>query len=454
MNSNYQFPAGFRWGAASAALQVEGSPNAENGGVSTWQTLYQRPGAIVGDGDLGRACEHFQRFRDDVRLMKELGISDYRFSIAWPRVFPDGDGSPNPRGLDFYQQLIDELLDNGITPWVTMFHWETPQALEDRWGGWRDKRTAHKLADYVSYVVPRISDRVKDFFTVNEIGCFTAGGYGTGSDGFPPALKCEAQVVNQTIYNGCLAHGLTVQAIRAAAIGPVEIGIADNPGAFTPLIATQENIEACKQAFVSRAGSILTLIMEGRHREEYLRQVGDAAPVFTEDELKVIHEPLDFLGLNIYHGHEVVADASAPEGYRMIAKPVSFPKLDMPWLDFTPSCTYWTLRFIHELWRPRKIFVSENGAACIDKINPDDGEIYDSDRILFINNYLDQIHRAIAEGVPVKGYFYWSLMDNLEWRWGEAKRFGLYYVNFKTQKRILKQSGKYYREIIRRNALI
>lgn len=449
-----KFPEGFVWGAGSAALQVEGFPNADGGGHSLWQDFYDLPGTIYNGCRIEQACENYTRFREDIALMREMGLKHYRFSIPWPRIFPDGDGAPNPKGLDHYQQLIDALLENGVTPWVTIYHWELPAVLESRWGGWRDKRTAHALARFAGYVTEHISDRVKHFFTLNEIGCFTSGSYGAGAAGFPPAIAASRKVVNQTMYNACLAHGLCTQAIRAAARGEVEIGIADNPGIMTPLQPTAEDAAASREAFADYAGNILTLIMEGNFREKFVKNTGRNMPVYTDKELKIIHTPIDFLGLNIYHSFDVSAAPDTPEGYRLhMAKPEGFPRMDMPWADFTPEALYWGPRHAFDLWHPAKTYISENGCACRDAIDVQSGQVIDSDRMLFLRAYLGAAHQAIADGVPLAGYFYWSFMDNLEWRWGEEKRFGLVHLNYRTQQRTVKESGRLYQKIMERNAL-
>ncbi len=444
------FPKDFLWGAATASFQVEGSLEADGAGSSNWLEFCRRPGTVANDDIPLRGASQYTCYKEDVRLLKSLGVKAYRFSIGWWRLFPEGTGRFNPKGLDYYNRLIDELLANGIQPWVTMFHWDLPQALEEK-GGWRSKDTCRAFADYAGFTTAKISDRVKHFFTVNEIICFTAVGYEAGR--FAPGLRLDRKEVNQVIHNGCLAHGLAMQSIRANAQGPVQVGIVDNPTNFVPIYDTPEHIEAARKAFRIGNSRILTLIREGRYTDEYIAEQGPDMPEYTDDELKAIATPMDFQGLNIYTPQHVMADPGDPRGYRMVSKPASHPDMNVAWLKLGPECIYWTPRFCRELWGGDAIYITENGCPSADR--PDlDGEIYDTDRLMYLRAHLANVSRVIADGIPVKGYFVWSLMDNFEWADGFQKRFGITYVNYSTLKRTPKLSAKYYRDCIAANAVL
>ncbi len=448
-----KFPPGFLFGAATASLQIEGNPRAAGAGETVWERACRRPGFILNDDRLDKGADHLARWKEDVALMKEIGLQAYRFSINWTRIFPDGRGRVNPRGLDFYQALIDELLANGIEPWVTFFHWETPQALEEQLGGWRSKETAYALADYAGYVCAKISDRVTHYFTLNEIGCFTHDAYNPAGEGMAPAAKCSRKEMLQATHNACLAHGLALQAARAGAVQPIRIGIAQNGSFVAPIYGTPEHLDAACKAFRHLNANTLTLLFEGRYLEEFRAEAGADMPEHDERELAIIAGETDFLGLNIYTAQYVAADAAAPSGYRLLPWTESFPKLDMPWNFFVPEALYYEPLFCHRLWKVKSIYISENGCAALDRPQKDSGQIDDIDRVHFLRSYLGAVRQAIADGVPLDGYFCWTLMDNFEWKFGYAKRFGLIYVNGTTMERTPKLSAQYYRTVIRDHSL-
>jgi beta-glucosidase len=444
------FPSGFVWGTATSAYQIEGAVNEDGRGRSIWDTFSHTPGKIADHTNGDRANDHYHRYKEDVRLIKELGVKAYRFSIAWPRVFPDGIGAPNPKGLDFYNRLVDELLANGIEPYATLYHWDLPQTLQDRFGGWQSANTSKSFADYSGYVAQRLSDRVRNFFTLNEAGRFLNFGYGWAIDA--PGLKLPTGELNQARHNVVLGHGLAVQAIRARARADTKIGIAENIAACVPAIDTPENITATEIATRELNAGILNVILEGKYTDGYLAFAGKDAPKFTADELKAIGSPIDYMGLNIYAPQfYVVASDRAPH-WKVLPFPTSFPHMSSEWLRIGPETAYWVPRLAAKLWNNIDIYISENGASSEDKI-ASDGNIYDLDRIMFLRNYLTQLQRAIAEGAPVRGYFLWSLMDNFEWIFGFGKRFGLYYVDFDTLKRTPKLSVAFYRNVIAKNAV-
>jgi beta-glucosidase len=443
------FPKDFLWGTATSSYQIEGAVNEDGRGKSIWDTFSHTPGKIE-DGTTGdRANEHYHRYKEDVGLIKELGVKAYRFSIAWPRVFPDGSGKPNPKGLDFYSRLVDELLANGIEPYATLYHWDLPQALQDRVGGWQSSETSKAFGDYAAYVAERLTDRVKNIFTVNEVGRFVNFGYGWGIDA--PGLKLSKAEVNQVRHHVALAHGLGVQAIRAAGRAGTKVGMAENIAACVPAIATPENIRATEIATRELNAGFLGVVLEGKYTEGFLAYAGADAPKFTADELKIISQPNDFVGLNIY-APQFYITASDHAPFNVLPFPASFPHMNSEWLRIGPEVIYWVPRIAAKIWNIDTIFISENGTSSEDKLTAD-GKVYDLDRIMFLRNYLTQMQRAIAEGVPIRGYFLWSLMDNFEWIFGLGKRFGLYRVDFETQARVPKLSVAFYRDVVARNAI-
>jgi beta-glucosidase len=444
------FPDGFIWGTATSAYQIEGAVNEDGRGRSIWDTFAHTPGKIGDRTNADRANDHYHRYKEDVGLIKELGAKAYRFSIAWPRVFPAGTGAPNPKGLDFYDRLVDELLKVGIEPFATLYHWDLPQALQDKQGGWRSSETSRAFADYAGTVAERLSDRVKSFFTVNEVGRFVNFGYGWGIDA--PGLKLPEGKLYQVRHNVALAHGLAVQAIRAKGRAGTKVGPAENIAACLPAIATPENIRAAEIATRELNASFLGVVLTGKYTDGFLEYAGKNAPKFTADELKIISSPNDFVGLNIYAPqYYVVASDKAP-GFKVLPFPASFPHMNVDWLRIGPETAYWVPRLAAKVWNIETIYISENGTSADDKIAAD-GNIYDLDRIMYLRNYLAQLQRAISEGVPVRGYFLWSLMDNFEWIYGFEKRFGLYRVDFDTLRRTPKLSASFYRDVIARNAI-
>jgi beta-glucosidase len=442
------FPQGFLWGSATASYQVEGAVNEDGRGPSIWDTFSHTAGK-TNNGDTGDvADDHYHRYKEDVQLMKALGLKTYRFSVAWPRVFPQGTGTPNPKGLDFYNRLVDELLANNIQPFCTLFHWDLPQALEDK-GGWQSRDTSEAFAVYAGHVAEHLSDRVKHFMTMNEMSSFVDIGYRDGRHA--PGLKLPPAGVNQVRHHAVLAHGLAVQAIRAHAKPGIKVGLAENANASVPVVETPEHIAAAAKAYRETNAGYLTVVMEGKYTDAYLAHHGADAPKFTAADMKAIGSPLDFVGLNLYTPSYVRADDS-PAGFAVVRPPASYPHMMSPWLHVGPEALYWSPKLAAQIWNLKEIYITENGASSTDVLTPD-GHVYDTDRVMYLRNYLTQLHRAVSEGVPVRGYFCWSLMDNYEWADGYAYRFGIHYVDFKTQKRTPKLSAHFYKEVIARNGL-
>jgi beta-glucosidase len=439
-----QFPQGFLWGCATAAYQIEGAAAEDGRGPSVWDVFSHKPGITV-NGDTGDvADDSYHLYKEDVRLLKNLGVATYRLSLSWSRIFPQGKGEVNPKGLDYYHRVIDELLANNITPYVTLFHWDLPAALP---GGWQSRDTSKAYADYAAYVTKHLGDKVHHWMTTNEFVCFTDLGYKEGR--FAPGLKLPPREANQVRHHGILAHGLGVQAIRANTPAGTEVGLAENAGVYVPVIESHEHIEAAQRATREGNAPFLTALMEGKYIDSYLDREGANAPHVEPGDFKAIGSPLDFVGLNVYTADYVQADAS-PRGYSIVPRPTSYPHLASPWIEVTPECTYWTIRNVTDLWHPKAVFITENGCSSDDVPNAA-GEIEDTDRVMYLRNHITNVHRAAEEGYPIKGYFLWSLLDNFEWCDGYSKRFGIHYVDFKTEKRTPKLSAKWYREVIARN---
>lgn len=441
------FPEDFLWGCATASYQIEGAVHEDGRGQTIWDVFSHTPGKIADGSNGDVACDSYHRYGEDIALLKDLGVKSYRLSIAWSRIFPEGRGTPNAKGLDYYNRVIDGLLEAGIAPYVTLFHWDLPQALP---GEWQNRDTAKAFADYAGFTAGKLGDRVKNFMTVNELRCFTDLSHQDGKHA--PGLKLPPGKVNQVRHHGVLAHGLGVQAVRAAVPADVRIGIADNTVFYVPVIETPEHIEAAAKATRDKNAMFLTAIMEGKYLDSYLEQEGANAPKVEPGDMEAIGSPLDFLALNIYAPEWARADPSSPTGYATMAHDAESPHMSSPWLFVGPEVAYWAVRQVSEMWKPKAIYISENGCSAEDKVV--DGRIDDPDRIMYLHNYLANFGRAAVEGYPLKGYFLWSLMDNFEWADGYTKRFGIHYTDFKTLKRTPKLSATWYREVIKRNALV
>jgi beta-glucosidase len=444
--SELQFPKGFLWGCATASYQVEGAVNEDGRGPSIWDTFSHTPGKTF-QGDTGDvADDSYHRYKEDVALLKGLGVTGYRFSISWSRIIPNGTGQPNEKGLAYYERVVDELLKNNIVPYVTLFHWDLPQALPN---GWQSRDTSKAFADYAGYVSKRLSDRVQHFLTTNEFVCISDLSYKIGQ--FAPGLKLPAAQVNQVRHHAILAHGLGVQAIRANAKSGTLIGLAENPTVYVPIIESREHIEAARRATREGNAPFLTAVMEGKYTDGYLEREGANAPKVEAGDMKAIGSPVDFVGLNVYTPEYVRADAS-PAGYVVEARQASFPHMFSPWIYIGPEVTYWAVRNVSDIWKPKALYITENGCSADDVVTAN-GRVEDTDRLMYLRNHLTHLHRAAAEGYPIKGYFLWSLLDNFEWADGYSKRFGIHYVDFKTQTRTPKLSAEWYREVIKKNAV-
>lgn len=446
------FPADFWWGAATAAYQIEGAAREGGRTPSVWDTFSHTAGRTK-NGDTGDvACDHYHRFEEDVKLMAELGIKHYRFGISWTRIIPQGRGAVNEQGVDFYRRLTDCLLRHGITPHATLLHWDSPQALEDRYGSWRSREMARDFADYCAATVQRLGDRITHWMTLNEITCFTYMGYGVNDVPLnAPGTRVKTrQEVLQTVHHALLAHGLGCQAIRAASPQPCQVALVVNFESYIPLIETPENIAAACKAFVAEEhnGTVLVPALTGEYNPLAIAQLGADAPHVLAGDMAIIGQPLDLLGYNVYTGNYVQA-ADNERGYELLPFPKGYPRMHMPWLNFLPEALYWGVRLISEALGQTDlpICITENGCATEDDVTPT-GEVLDLGRILYLRCYLNNAQRAIADGYPLRGYFHWSLLDNFEWSWGYTRRFGLVRVDYQTQQRTPKASFRWLRQTI------
>jgi len=455
------FPNGFRWGLATSAYQIEGAASEDGRGNSIWDTYSQSPGKIA-DGSSGDvAADHYHRFKDDIQLMAALGAKAYRFSISWPRIFPDGAGQINPKGLDFYNRLVDELLGAGIQPFATLYHWDLPQVLQDK-GGWQSRDVANAFADYAACVAASLGDRVKHFCTLNECHTFVELGHSrveyqiggrTVQMEMAPGLALNPARLNQVRHHAVLAHGLAVRAIRASAQNGVKCGPAENINVAVPAIETPEHIKAAEIATRDMNAPYLTVMLEGKYPERYLKNAGADAPKFSSDDLQIISTPVDFVGLNVYRPAAYVAACDSPTGYEEIPFNASHPRMHSVWHILGPEALYWAPKLVHSLWNVNEIYITENGCATDDKVAAN-GHVYDADRVMFLRHNLAELQRATDEGVPVLGYFLWSLMDNFEWSVGFTNRFGIVYVDYESQRRIPKLSASFFRAVAARNEVL
>lgn len=442
------FPDGFRWGAATSAYQIEGSPEADGKGPSIWDAFCAEKGRIK-DGTTGAAgCDHYRRVPEDVALMTSLGLKAYRFSVSWPRVMPDGEAA-NERGLAFYDRLVDALLAAGIEPWLTLYHWDMPLALGAR-GGWRNREIADRFAAYADAVAARLGDRVARWITLNEPQCFINDGYHHGVHA--PGERLDLRGRAEVHHHALLAHGRAVRAIRAAARRPVQVGLAPVGAVCVPATDAPEDAEAARRITFREENAedgaicwLLDPVFFGRYPEAGWTARGDGVPEIRPGDMEEISAPLDFLGTNIYGAWFGRMGESGPES---IPYPVGFPMTVFNWA-IVPECLYWGPRFYHERYGV-PIAVTENGISNVDFLMGD-GAVHDPQRIDFLDRYIGALLRATVDGVPVLGYFHWSLMDNFEWAEGHRHRFGLVHVDFASMRRTPKDSAAWFAEVIRTN---
>lgn len=441
----------FLWGAASAAHQIEGAYLEDGKGMGIWDTFEQETGYIIRNENGNVACDHYHRYREDVAIMKELGLKSYRFSVSWPRVMPEGYGTVNEKGLQFYIDLVNELTEAGIEPMVTLFHWNLPTAIYEL-GGWENPQVVDWFEQYTDVVTTALGKKVKYWMTFNEPQLFIGAGLNAGV--FAPFEKKSTEALMRISKNVYLAHGKAVRIIRKNCQNSI-VGMAPTGEIVIPRDMNAESIERArklsfsmkKESFTSSITWWSDPIFFGKIPEDAQAIFGECLPVLTEEEWEVVTEPLDFYGFNIYQGLE---DLDSTEEYGPYAYPGS-PKTSMDW-NVTPEVLYWSCRFLYERYG-KPIMITENGMSSFDWVSLD-GKVHDPNRIDFLHRYLRSIKDAVSEGIPVLGYQYWSIMDNFEWINGYDKRFGLVYVDYRTQKRTIKDSACWYRDVIATNGEI
>ncbi|GAB2807891.1 GH1 family beta-glucosidase [Actinocorallia aurea] len=453
------FPEGFAWGAATAAYQIEGSVTADGRGASIWDTFAHTPGKVMNGESGDVAVDHYHRYADDVALMGSLGLNAYRFSLSWPRIQPGGRGV-NGAGLDFYKRLVDALLEQGITPYATLYHWDLPQEIEDA-GGWPERDTAYRFAEYAQIAHEALSDRVKHWMTVNEPWCAAFLGYGSGDHA--PGIRSSAKAV-RAAHHLLLAHGLSAPLLKG---NDCLVGAAPNLYAVSPASDSEADADAARRIDGLQNRFFLDALLRGSYPQDV---VEDLAPFGFADavqpgDLDLIGGKVDFLGINYYSRHTVSAD---PDAAGMVAtspfasaspwpgaENVAFvsagrPVTDMGW-EVDPGGLHEILTRVAKEYPSVPLYITENGAAYVDEVV--DGTVDDGERLEYIEAHLAACHDAIADGVPLKGYFAWSFLDNFEWGWGYGKRFGMVYVDYDTQVRIPKSSAHWYGRVARHNGL-
>ncbi|MFF0312108.1 GH1 family beta-glucosidase [Streptosporangium sp. NPDC004379] len=441
------FPEGFLWGAATAAYQIEGAAADDGRGPSIWDTFSRTPGKVRAGHTGDVACDHYHRRSDDVRLMSDLDLAAYRFSVSWPRIQPDGSGPVNPRGLDFYDRLVDELREAGITPIVTLYHWDLPQSLEDR-GGWTVRDTAEHFADYAAIMHARLGDRVETWTTLNEPWCSAFLGYGSG---IHAPGRSEPELGFTAVHHLLLGHGLAVDALRAG--GAEKVGITLN---LAPVVGDDPLAVSLVDGLQNR------IFLDPVLRGEYPADVVERARRFTDwsfvedGDLEIISRPVDLLGVNYYTPQTVAARPGEPAspvfpGSEGIAfGGADAPKTAMGWAIQPSGLTDLLVRLSRD-YPGTPLVITENGAAFDDEVK--DGAVHDHDRVSYLDAHLRAAHAAIEQGADLRGYMVWSLMDNFEWAEGYGKRFGVVHVDYTTQRRTPKDSALWYRDVIRRNGL-
>lgn len=437
-----QFPAGFTWGTATAAYQIEGAWNEDGKGASIWDTFSHTPGKIEDSSTGDVTDDHYHRWREDIKLMQQLNLQAYRLSTSWPRVLPQGKGQVNQRGLDFYDQLVDDLLAANIQPFITLYHWDLPQALQDK-GGWANRDTAKYFAEYAELMARKLGDRVKNWITLNEPWVVTMVGNYFGRHA--PGLR-DLKTALQVSYHLLLSHGLAVPILRDLSKDS-QVGITLNLAPTEPATTASDDVQAARHhdGFANRwfldpvfGKGFPSDLLELYERAQVLPEIQSA-------DLQTMAAPLDFLGVN-YYSRAVIKNApNKPPLDTEQLKVAGAKRTEMDWEVYPPGLRQLLVRIKND-YAPAKIYVTENGAAFIDKV--ENGRVQDIDRLNFLKAHFAEAKQAIEQGVPLAGYFVWSLLDNFEWGFGFTKRFGVIYVDYETQQRIIKDSGYWYANFI------
>jgi len=444
------FPEDFVWGTATAAYQVEGAASQDGRGPSVWDVFCKKKGAVW-EGDSGDvACDHYHRYKEDVALMKALGIRSYRFSVSWTRVLPEGVGKPNQKGLDFYRRLVDELRENDIEPLCTVFHWDYPQALYEK-GGWLNRDSASWFADYAAVLGAHLGDSVKNWVTQNEPQCFIGHGHLDGTHA--PGDKLEFGDYLTAAHNAMRAHGKSVRALRANVAG-AKIGYVLATRVTQPASDSAEDIDAARSAIFAvdkrspwNNAWWIDPVLFGRYPEDGVALYEKDMPAFVAGDFDEMKQRIDYLGLNIYTASIYRrGENGKPE---QVAFRPGYPRSGVDWQPIVPGCLYWGSRFFHDRYQ-MPITITENGLSTRDQVFLD-GKVHDPQRIDYMHRVLLELSRAIKDGVPVNGYYAWSLLDNFEWADGYKQRFGLVYVDYASQRRIPKDSFEWYKKVIASN---
>ena len=451
------FPKEFAWGAATASYQIEGAWNEDGKGLSIWDEFSHTPGKVKNNDTGDTACDHYHRFREDMALMKQLGLKAYRFSVSWPRILPEGTGAVNPKGLRFYSELVDALLEAGIEPYCTLYHWDLPLSLMEK-GGWSNPESARWFADYTQQVAQLFGSRVKHYFTFNEVSVFIKG---IINGNHAPGLLMTPDYYVKAFHNILRAHGEAVRVLREKAPG-AKVGIA--PAILPYVPRTEGDAEACRrmlfatkrtidgkpnkpiESFINVPSMLLDPIVFGKYPEDGLEVIEKYLPSNWQADMEGIARPIDFIAFNTYQGRVAMDDGHG--GLTLEPLKAGYARTAIDW-PVTPACLYWVARFLWERYK-LPVYVSENGLSSHDWICLD-GKVHDSYRIDYLNRHLLELEKALGDGADVRGYFQWSLMDNFEWARGYFDRFGLIYVDYPTGTRTVKDSGYWYSEVIATN---
>ncbi len=436
------FPHDFLWGVSTSSYQIEGAAKADGRGESIWDRFSHTQGKISDGSNGDIAVDHYHRYPEDIKLMKQLGINAYRFSIAWPRVLPQGRGAVNAAGLDFYDRLVDGLLEAEITPFLTLYHWDLPQALQDQ-GGWVNRETAHAFAGYAKTVVERLGDRVPYWATHNEMWCTAFLGYHRGL--FAPGIQDFKRAL-AAAHHVLLSHGLALQVLRQIGPKDLQAGIAPNINPAYPASSKPEDVQAAWRfdGFFNRW--FLNPLAGRGYPADMWQYYGDQVPEIRDGDLALISAPMDYLGVNYYAAARIRHDPNGPLPH---AKKIANKKLPLTAdREINPPWLFGVLQRLTETYPFPRYFISENGAAFDDALS-DDGQVHDQGRVDFLQAHIRQAEKAVRAGLPLKGYFIWSLMDNFEWASGYTLRYGIHYVDFNTLERIPKDSARWYRSFLK-----
>ena len=442
----------FVWGVASSAYQVEGRDPQDGAGRMIWDTFTEEGGTLDGK-DASVTCDHMHRYKEDYKLMRLLGVKAYRFSVSWSRIMPEGTGTVNEKAVAMYRDMILTMKENGITPYLTMYHWEFPQALQDR-GGWLNEEVIRWFGEYAKVVAENFSDICENFITLNEPQCFVGLGHLRGVHA--PGKKLSYPETFQIAHNALRAHGQAVIQLRKYAKQPIRIGYAPTCGMAYPASNKPQDIEAARKVLFSfynpmdnwtwNVAWFNDPVFLGRYPEQGLEKFKEYLPEITQEDMELIAQPVDFMGQNIYNGYIVRAGADGEPEF--VDRPAGFPKTAAGW-PVTPECLYWGVKFLYERYK-MPLYITENGMSCHDIVSRD-GQVHDTDRITFLDKYLSALQQASDDGADVRGYFLWTFLDNFEWDKGYNERFGIVYVDFATQKRIAKDSAYWYQRVMEEN---